>query len=58
MVVEIKKTDLEKKYYNMTNDDLAAELGIGQVTLVKLLQDSGIKMKGKGRHRKKKIKII
>lgn len=44
----IEKTELEKMYNSMSNSALAAKLGVSIVTLLKLLTDSGIELKGKG----------
>ena len=56
-VVEISKKVLEKKYRSMTNNALAAELGVDPSTLINLIKKSGIKMKGQGKQGKK-IKIV
>lgn len=52
---EIKKSELEKLYNEMTNKELAEDLGITTVTLIKYLQDAGIRMKGKG---KRKLRVV
>ena len=44
----LSKKELERKYYNMNNDDLAAELNISMPTLFKLIDDAGIERKGSG----------
>ena len=59
---EIKKSELEKLYNEMTNRDLAEELGVTTVTLIKYLRESGIHMKGKGSRtatgRKRKVAVL
>jgi len=54
----LSKKELEKKYYSMNNDDLAAELNISMPTLFKLIDDAGIERKGSGNaYNKEKITI-
>ena len=45
---QIDKEKLEKIYYEHTNFDAAFLLGISEITLVKMVEDAGIKKKGKG----------
>ena len=44
----IEKDELEKMYNSMSNRALSEKLGISIVTLLKILSDSGIELKGKG----------
>lgn len=44
----INKKELSELYNSMSNKDLAEQLNISIVTLLKLLTDSGIELKGKG----------
>lgn len=53
---ELTKEKLEEMYQRMTNKELARELGISHVTLIRYLEDAGVKMKGKGN--KRKIRIV
>ena len=46
MNIEIE--ELKIRYQKTKNEDLAAELKISVTTLLKLVKDSGIPMKGKG----------
>ena len=50
--MEITKEELERKYNSMTNDELAQELGVSKVTLIKYINELGIKPKGKGYNKK------
>ena len=52
---QITKKELQEKYKNMKNTELAKELGISEPTLRKLLKQAGIKMKGSGNH---KIELV
>lgn len=57
----IKKQELEKLYKKLSNKDLARKLNISQSTLLCLLKDSNISLKGKGNRSargKQKIKVI
>lgn len=59
--LEITKSDLEKIYYNNTNDKACEILNISKVTLLKYIKQAGIIQKGKGNPvglNYKKIKII
>lgn len=57
--MKITKEALEDKYNSMSNDELAKELGITKVTLIKLLKDSGIPLKGKGNfYNRNKIQVV
>lgn len=46
--MEITKEQLKEMYYSMSNDELSEKLGVSKTTLIKLVKDSGIKLKGKG----------
>jgi len=55
----LSKENLEKKYQNMSNEDLATELNVSVPTLLKIIDDSGIDRKGSGNpFNKEKIIII
>ncbi len=54
-MITISKAELEKKYYSMTNGELAEELGVSKVTLIKYISDAGIEPKGKGYTKKVSI---
>ncbi len=57
--MKITKEILESKYNSMSNEELARELGTTKVTLVKLLKDAGIPLKGKGNfYNRNKIEVI
>lgn len=57
--MEITLENLQDKYNSMSNDELAKELQISKVTLVKLLKDAGIPLKGKGNfYNRNKIRVI
>ncbi|MDC7221590.1 MAG: hypothetical protein PQJ59_16770 [Spirochaetales bacterium] len=45
---ELTKQELEKLYYENTNDEVCRILGITKVTLVKYVKQAGIEPKGKG----------
>jgi DNA-binding Xre family transcriptional regulator len=47
-MMTINKKELTKLYNSMSNKNLAEKLGISIVTLLKLLKDSSIELKGKG----------
>jgi len=49
---KLSKEKLEKIYYEHSNFDAAFLLGISEITLVKIVNDAGIKTKGKGYARK------
>lgn len=57
-MIEITRAELEKKYLSSKNKELAAEFGISEHLLQKLLHENGIKFKGRGQWVKQKIKII
>ena len=61
-MIELTKEQLQQKYVTRSNDNLCKELGISEVTLVKILKENGIQMKGKGGRyqggHNRKIKII
>ena len=44
----ISKEELEKIYFDNTNEDAAEILGVSKVTLIKMINDAGIDQKGKG----------
>jgi len=57
--MEISKKDLELKYNSMSNDDLCKELGISYPTLMKLIDEAGIRRKGSGnKYYNDKIKVV
>jgi hypothetical protein len=47
-MLELTKNELQQKYLNSTNDELAEELQISKPTLLKLLRANNIALKGKG----------
>lgn len=57
-MIEISRSELEKKYYKLTNEELARELKISEPTLLKLLRLHDIELKGKGYASSSKVKII
>ena len=54
--MKITKEELEKKYYSMTNEALAKELGVTKPTLAKYIKNAGIKLKGRGV--KNKLEVV
>jgi|AntAceMinimDraft_17_1070374.scaffolds.fasta_scaffold103202_3 maleate cis-trans isomerase len=44
----ITKEELQKIYYENNNFDAAFLLGVSKVTLIKMVTDAGIELKGKG----------
>ena len=55
----LSKEELEKKYKNTRNTELAAELNITVPTLMNIIDEAGIKRKGSGNaYNKEKINII
>uniref|UniRef100_A0A6H1ZM57 Uncharacterized protein n=1 Tax=viral metagenome TaxID=1070528 RepID=A0A6H1ZM57_9ZZZZ len=57
--MQISKTVLEAKYYNMKNSDLCKELDITNPTLVSYLIKYNIPLKGKGnRGQRPKVEIV
>lgn len=44
----LTKSELERIYYENTNDKAAEILGITKATMIKYIKESGIVMKGKG----------
>ena len=56
-MIELTKADLEQKYLNSTNAELAIMLGISEPTLLKLLRKNSIPLKGKGYASTQKVKI-
>lgn len=52
---QITKQELEKLYYQNTNNVLAEMLDVSKVTLLDMLEKAGIKKKGKGFHKKYKV---
>lgn len=53
---EMTKEELEKLYYETTNDKVCEILGVSKCTLVSMLNRAGIKLKGKGSRLKWNIK--
>lgn len=56
-MIEITKAELEQKYLNSTNEELARELNISEPTLLKLLRENNISLKGKGYGSTQKVKV-
>lgn len=56
-MIELTKADLEQKYLNSTNAELAITLGISEPTLLKLLRKNSIPLKGKGYASTQKVKV-
>lgn len=55
----LSKDDLEKKYQNMSNENLATELKVSIPTLLKIIDNAGIDRKGSGNpFNKEKINVI
>lgn len=55
----LSKGDLENKYQNMSNEDLAEELKVSVPTLLKIIDDAGINRKGSGNpFNKEKVTVI
>jgi len=52
MIKEISKKELEGLYRKHTNLKVCEILGVSKVTLIKMIDDSGIEKKGKGNARK------
>ena len=44
----LSKEELQKKYLNMSNRDLAVELNVSVPTLMSIIDDAGIERKGSG----------
>lgn len=58
-MIQITKQELEKIYYQHTNEQAAKLLKISTTTLTKYVKQCGIALKGQGRTKKQnKIKII
>ena len=55
--MEITKAELEAKYLNSTNEELAKELQVSEPTLLKLLRENNIALKGKGYGSSQKVKV-
>jgi hypothetical protein len=55
--MEITKAELEAKYLNSTNEKLAKELQVSEPTLLKLLRENNIALKGKGYGSSQKVKV-
>lgn len=55
--MEITRAELEAKYLNTKNRQLAKELQISEPTLLKLLKENNIALKGKGYGSSQKVKI-
>lgn len=56
-MIEITRAELEQKYLNSNNEELARELNISEPTLLKLLRANDISLKGKGYGSKAKVKV-
>jgi len=54
----ISREELEELYNNNTNEYVCNKLGISHVTLIKFIQDSGIKKKEKGGGFTKKYTVL
>ena len=46
--MEITKKELKDWYNSMSNQELCKKLGISEPTLIKMIKNAGIPMKGKG----------
>ena len=55
--MRISKKELEEKYNNMNSKELAKELGVTFPTLLNYLKEAGIKLKGKGNRKARKLII-
>jgi len=55
---KISKEKLEKLYRENTNEYVCEQLGISHVTLIKMIEDAGIKKKEKGGGFTQKYKVI
>ena len=49
-MVTITREELKTLYQEKTNKDLAKEFGISRPTLIKLIKDNQIPLKGKGKN--------
>lgn len=57
--MRLQKDELEKKYNNMSNEDLAEELKVSIPTLLNIIDDAGIDRKGSGNpFNREKVTII
>ena len=57
--MRLQKDELEKKYNNMSNEDLAEELKVSIPTLLNIIDDAGIDRKGSGTpFNREKVTII
>ena len=57
--MEVTKEELKDWYYSMTNAELCKKLGVSKITMIKLVKESGIKLKGKGGgFASKKVRVI
>lgn len=54
-MIKISKTELEKIYFEKSNDEVCKILGISKPTLVTYIKKAGIKPKGKGNRNSKSI---
>ncbi len=45
---KITTKELHEIYYGNTNNEASFILGVSKVTLIKMIEDAGIKKKGKG----------
>lgn len=55
MIKEISKVELKKIYIQNTNDKACKILGVSKVTLIKMVSEAGIELKGKHSGRKYRI---
>ena len=56
--MDITKDNFQYLYDNNKNEDVAKMLGVSIPTLLKLLRENGIKMKGSGNaHYRNKVKV-
>jgi len=55
---KITKEKLEEMYYSMSGADLCKKLGVSYPTMISLIDEAGIKRKGRGNRAVKKIQII
>ncbi len=55
MIKEISKEELENIYTSNTNEKACEILGVSKVTLIKMVTEAGIELKGKHAGRKYRI---
>ncbi len=57
--MKLTKEELENRYRKTKNKELAEELGISVMTLLKLIDNAGIERKGSGNHTDRvKVEVI